>query len=193
MATPPFDAAKAVSFDLARGVIALRSGASSVLVPVDALGALCRAAGAEATTAFARSLGEAMGAEIQRRLQASNVDAKQTSIDSVLEPLAGAWATQGFGSLSIERWGRALVFVADHVTLPESGDLLLASALAAAVSAVSGSDCRCVPVAREGRRVRLLVTSSDAAVRAAAWLGQGLSWGEVLVRLHASAPRAEQP
>ncbi len=193
MATPPFDAAKAVSFDLARGVIAVRGGASSVLVPVDVLGELCRAAGDDATATFARVLGERVGTEVRRRLESLGTDARAASIDVVLEHLAGEWATLGFGALTVERWGRALVFVADHVALPSSADGLLSALLGGALAAASGRDCRCVALAREGERLRLLVTSSDVASRARGWLGDGVAWGEVLVRLHAGASRGVQP
>jgi hypothetical protein len=185
MATPPFDTAKAVSFDLARGLIALGGGAASVLVPVDPLDELCRAAGPEATSAFGRALGEGLGSQVRRRLEAIGSDARKATIEVLLDQLAGEWATLGLGALTVERWGRALVFVADHAALRTSGDALLASVLSAALASASGNDCRCVPLAREGQRVRLLVTSAAGASRAASWVAQGISWGEVLVRLHA--------
>ena len=58
-----FDPSKAVTFDLESGLIVLSEGAASsrMLVPAEALGALCAAAGEAATAAFGRDLAALLG------------------------------------------------------------------------------------------------------------------------------------
>src|SRR5262245_44225278 len=113
MASPPFDASKAVTFDLSRGQIQ-KEDESRVLVSAHALVALCQAAGPDATSIFARAVGDAIGEAIARRFERAGGDAKGATIESVVEHLGGELALAGFGALSIERWGRALVFVVDR-------------------------------------------------------------------------------
>src|SRR6185369_10331527 len=107
MASPPFDASKAVTFDLSRGEIRKGDDERRVLVTARAVSALCQAAGDDATTAFGQSLGESIGAAIASRFERSGGDARGASIDSIVEHVAGELAVAGLGTVSIERWGRA--------------------------------------------------------------------------------------
>src|SRR4051812_1958331 len=100
MASPPFDASKAVTFDLSRGQIQ-KEDEPRVLVSANALIALCQAAGPDATSAFARSAGESMGAAIARRFERAGTDARGSAIESVVEHLSGELAIAGFGALSV--------------------------------------------------------------------------------------------
>src|SRR5882757_7370047 len=113
MSNPPFDASKAVTFDLSRGQIQ-KDDEPRLLVSARALMELCHAAGGEATSVFARTAGESIGAAIARRFENAGGDTQGASIDSVVEHLSGELAICGFGSLSVERWGRALVLVIDR-------------------------------------------------------------------------------
>jgi hypothetical protein len=186
MANPPFDASKAVTFDLSRGQIQ-KEDESRVLVSAKALLALCQAAGADATSAFARGAGEAIGEAIARRFVSAGGEAKGAPIEAVVEHLAGELAVAGFGALSIERWGRALVFVVDRAPGGAESDSLLAPLLASAVSKAAKVEARSVRLAREGDRARFLVTGANGAAKVREWLLSGVSWGEALVRLHPSA------
>src|SRR5262249_55758598 len=108
-----FDPSKAVTFDLSHGLVHLEGAPSRLLVPAEALGALAAAAGAEATRAFGRTLGEALGRRAGGRL-AEGGGLRGASADAVIEHLGGELALAGLGSLSLERWGRALVLVVDQ-------------------------------------------------------------------------------
>src|SRR5579859_5439759 len=108
MAHPPFDASKAVTFDLARGQIQ-KEDEPRVLISANALIQLCQAAGGDATAAFARGAGEAIGDAIAKRFERAGGDANGAPIDVIVDHLAGEIALAGFGSLTVERWGRALV------------------------------------------------------------------------------------
>src|SRR5580698_7411325 len=100
MAAPSFDATHSIQFDLGRGNV--RSGDEQVLlVPANALASLTAVAPAEASQGLGRALG--------RRARARLDDVAEASIEAVVTQLAGEAALAGIGSLSIERWGQALV------------------------------------------------------------------------------------
>jgi hypothetical protein len=186
MANPPFDASKAVTFDLSRGQIQ-KEDESRLLVSATALAALCQAAGPDATSTFGHAAGAAIGESIARRFERAGSDAKGASVEAAIEHLAGELAIAGFGALSIERWGRALVFVVDRAPGGSEGDKLLAPLLASAVSKATKVEARAVRLAREGDRARFLITGPKGADQVRAWLISGVSWGEALVRLHPGA------
>jgi hypothetical protein len=188
MANPPFDASKAVTFDLSRGQIQ-KEDEPRLLVSASALLALCQAAGADATARFAHASGEAIGDAIARRFERAGADVKGAAIEAVVEHLAGELAIAGFGALSIERWGRALVLVIDRGLEGAEGDRLLAPLLASAVSKATKVEARCVRLSREGDRARFLVSGPKGAERVRDWLLSGVPWGEALVRLHPGASR----
>jgi hypothetical protein len=184
MSGPSFDPAKAITFDLSRGQVADAARNPRVLVPAAALFSLCSAAGADAAASFARAIGDAIGAAVASRFEAAGMSTNGAAIDEVVEQLGGELGVAGFGVLSAERWGRGLVLVVDHA--PGEADRLLEAVLAAAVGRAAGAQVRCVRLAREGQRVRFLVTGAAGADKVGAWLREGVSWGEALVRLHPS-------
>src|SRR5690348_4654247 len=107
MANPPFDASKAVTFDLSRGQIQKDGEGPRLLISPASLLALCQAAGPEATSSFGHAAGEAIGAAVARRFEQAGGDPRGARIEEVVEHLAGELAMAGFGALTIERWGRA--------------------------------------------------------------------------------------
>lgn len=181
----PFDPSQAVTFDFAHGRVQLDDAPACVLVPAPALVELARAAGGEGRAILARAVGAPIGRRVARRLS-SGEGPLGASIETVVEQLGGEFALVGLGSLSLERWGRALIFVFDHSPLGDEGDELLAALLDAALESATGRPARCVPLMRDAARVRLLVANERAAERVRAWLGEGVGWGEVLARLHAA-------
>lgn len=180
----PFDPSKAITFDLAHGQVRLDETPPRALVPAEALAALANAAGREASEAFAKALGEPLGQRVARRLGGSADKAREASVDEVVDHLGGELALAGLGSLSLERWGRAVVLVVDQSPLLGAGEGLLAAILSSALRGATGRDARCAPLMREGVRTRFLVASEKAAERAQGWLKDGASWGDVLARLH---------
>jgi hypothetical protein len=186
MAQLPFDPSQAVTFDFAHGRVQLDEAPACVLVPASSLVELALAAGAEGRAILARSVGLPIGRRVARRLSGGEGPLGAT-VETMVEHLGGEFALVGLGSLSVERWGRALLFVFDHSPLDAEGDELLAALLDAALEGATGRAARCVPLMREGVRVRMLVANGRAAERARAWLGEGVGWGEVLARLHAGA------
>ncbi len=189
MANPPFDASKAVTFDLSRGQIQ-KDDEPRLLVAAGALLALCQAAGGDATSAFARGAGAAIGQSIASRFERTGSDARAASVETVVDHLSGELAVAGFGTLSAERWGRALVLVVDRGTGGAEGDRLLGVLLGSAVSKATKVEARCVQLARDGDRVRFLVCGPRGAEKVREWLSAGISWGEALVRLHPGSGKA---
>jgi hypothetical protein len=184
MSNPPFDASKAVTFDLSRGQIQKEGAEPRLLVSASALVGLCRAAGVDAASTFARTTGQSIGAAIATRFERAGQNVGAAAIDAVVEHLSGELAVAGFGRLSVERWGQALVLVVDYGPVTEAGDELLRALLGAAVAGAAKLDLECVRLAREGDRVRFFIAGRRGAEKVRQWLGSGVSWGEALVRLH---------
>src|SRR5258705_7517598 len=147
MANPPFDASKAVTFDLSRGQIQ-KEDEPRLLVSAKALVALCQAAGPDATSTFGHAVGGAIGEAIARRFERAGADTRGASIESVVEHLGGELAVAGFGALSIERWGRALVLVVDRGPSGAEGGKVPAPLLPSAVSKATQGEARSVRPSR---------------------------------------------
>jgi hypothetical protein len=184
-----------VTFDLAHGLVHLEGAPARVLVPADALCALCAAAGEEAAATFGRAMGRSMGARVAARLaplaeadeaHPGEAGARAASIETMVDHLGAELSLAGLGSLGIERWGHALVIVVDHSPLGAGGDGLLEAVVGEAVGAATGRPVRAVLLARDGARARLLMTNGAVAERVRGWLRSGVVWGEALARLHAA-------
>jgi hypothetical protein len=145
------------------------------MVPVEALAAI---AGSGASNEVARIVGTALGKRAAARIGQTN----GATVEAFATALGGELAVAGYGALSFERWGRALVLVVEHAAVP---DPMLGAMLAHAIEAASGrGDVACATLAREGETARLLVASKASAARVNAWLEDGVKWGEALTRLH---------
>lgn len=181
-----FDPSQALTFDLAHGLVHLEGAPSRLLVPADGLLVLARAAGPAAVAAFGRSLGDAMGRRVASRL-AEAEGVRGATVEVVVEHLGGELALAGLGSLGLERWGRALVMVVDQSPLGAEGDGLLEAVLAAALEAAAGREARALLLGRDAVRARFLIAGSAGIEKVRAWLGEGVAWGDALVRLHTPA------
>lgn len=181
-----FDPSKAVTFDLSHGLVHLDGAPPRLLVPAEALGTLAEAAGADATRAFGRALGEAIGLRVASRLSAGD-GLRGASVDAVIEHLGGELSISGLGALGLERWGRALVLVIDQSPLAQAGDALLEALLGSALEAASRQSALALFLDRDATRSRFLIAGNAGVEKVRAWLAEGVSWGEALVRLHASA------
>lgn len=185
MTSPRFDPSHNVAFDLERGQIVLRGSPERVLVPADALLALCEGAGPEALVDFGRRVGTDAGRRIAERLQHT----ASASIEAVVEHLGGELALLGFGSLALERWGRALVFSITGSPFGAGGDAVLGAILEGALQRGFGRDTGVVRLERDAARARFLVTSPSGADRVRELLDGGTSWGDVLTQLDRTATR----
>ena len=194
-----FDPQGEVTFDLPFGQVHIDGAPSRVMVPADALIALCESAGPQQVAELGRSIGDAIGRRMRQRLggAAGEVDAKQQAVRSapfeqVIEHLAGEVALIGLGSVSAERWGRALVLVVERSPLTPAdggddmvGDSLLGDVLAAAMAAATGAQAQAVRLAREGDKVRFAILSPSSAGGVRSRIAAGHGWGDLLAKLHA--------
>lgn len=180
---PRFDPAHVLKFDLARGQVEVDGASARVVVPAEALVELCASAGPEALRDFGRKLGTEAG---RRTQDALGQGIHNASLETLLEHLGGNLALMGFGSLGLERWGKALVFTVDGSPFGARGDALLAAVIEGAVQRAAGRDVHVVPLVRDDDCVRLAVLNAGAADRVRGWLAEGTAWGEVLSRLHGS-------
>jgi len=150
-----------------------------MVVPTDALLALCQGAPEEAVRDFGRLLGTEAGRAVSSRLG----DPQSAPIEAVVEHLGGEIALMGLGSLSLERWGHALVLSFEHAPLYAPGDTLLGAVLEGALQRAFGRDVVAAKLVRDENRVRFLITGRAGADQARGWLASGVTWGEVLTRL----------
>jgi len=183
-----FDPADAVEFFLDRGRVKLRRSSDRLLVPADALAALCDAAGADATAEFGEAIGEALGMSIASRAQKSGASGQQavraTSVADLVDMFGGELALLGLGTVSIERWGKAMVLVLDENPQGAMGDSLFEAVAASALSVATGREVEIVRLERAGARARFLICSAVAAKSVRAWMTEGQGWGDIVVRLH---------
>ncbi|MCC6900341.1 MAG: hypothetical protein IT377_15290 [Polyangiaceae bacterium] len=181
MAVTRFDPSHSVKFDLGRGSVHLEGTGARVLVPADALVELCRHAGADSLTDFGRKLGTEVGLRVTAHWGEGGLN---IGVEGFVEHLGGNLALLGLGSLSLERWGKALVFVVEGSPLGSAGDPLLAAVIEGALQRSLGRDTRAVILGRDDGHVRFLVIGAPGADRVRAWLAEGKSWGEAIARLH---------
>lgn len=183
MVQAKFDPALALKFDLGRGTVSQVGAGPRLILPVEVLTRLVEGADAEAV----RDAGHHLGAEVGKRVLGSLGDVSRAEPASVLEHLGGELALLGLGSLSLERWGQALVFVHEHGALPEAAEGLVAAIFDGALLRLFGASARAVRVARADGRVRYLISNQRAADRVADWLSAGVPWGEALTRLQGAS------
>jgi len=176
----PFQPEKAVRFELGRGRVSVGSSDAQLLVPVEALAELCSSAGEEGARHFGRRLGAEIGRRAAERLS------KTASPAELVEHLGGDFALSGLGSLSIEAWGRALVFKVEGSPLGAKGDAVLSAVLEGALQQAVGRETTVMPLSRTDSPARLLVSSAKAAAAVKSWLSTGTQWGDALARLNAT-------
>lgn len=180
MADSSFDAARAVRFDLPSGSVRAAGDARVALVPVEALAAVGKSGAADEVAGI---VGSAIGKRVSARL--GNAASGSATIEAFATALGGELAVAGYGSLSMERWGRALVLVVEHTALP---DAMLGKVLAVAIAATSmRGEIVCEALGRDGETARFLVAAKASAARVRGWIDSGVKWGEALARLHSKS------
>lgn len=170
-----FDPKKAVGFDLAAGQVCLTDNERAVIVPAAALSAVIAAAGETS----ARELGLALGRSLGGRIGTIRDD----KVEDVVSELSRQLSIAGLGTLTLERWGRAMVIAVTGSAI--DNDPFLAAVVEGMLGTASGRDLRTHPLSREGETVRVLVGNVASIERVVGWLAEGTSFGDAIVRLHA--------
>jgi hypothetical protein len=182
-----FDPAQALRIDLARGQLSLAgSGGGSgnrLLVPLDSMIDLLSSADNDAITAFGAGIGTDMGRRVRDRL-GSAVD--QASVELFLEHLGGEIALAGLGSLSLERWGYALVLVLEGLKDAASLEILVAALLEAVIQRALSRDVTVVSLGRQADALKFAMLGRHAKDQVEQAMAAGKSLGDVLTQLHQS-------
>jgi len=180
MTTP--DLTHAVRFDLSKGTVS-HDGGASVVVSTKAFGELITAVSADVRARIASEIGAAMGARIQKH-SGGEKGVRGASLEAVVTSLSGELAIAGFGTVAMERWGRAMVMHVTHssVDAPDFLAVLVTSAISSSTGAQAFST-----VLSKQDGVRILIASRSAAERARKWLDEGVAWADAVARLHGSA------
>ena len=184
MADALFDPTGAVTFDLSSGNVNLARVSRRVLAPADGLSRLCEAAGEEAARGLGLSMGAAMGTRIAWYLRhdGSTDGLAAVSFERFIDHLRGEFALVGLGVVGMELWGKALLMVVRRAAMPVS---FVASVLEGALREATGRPVVCVKLAESDSEMRYLAAGEQGASKVAAWVSQGLFWGDVLVKLQA--------
>jgi hypothetical protein len=195
---PPdgFDAAGYVQIDLEHGQLSTRDGGQRhVMVPIEVLAAVARAAGdreggTAAMYAAGRSWGESLGASIARDLAPPGQSARDASPQAFADRLAGSLAVMGWGRATVETWGQGLVVAVRDLPGDASGPErhVLAGALAGIVSTLSARQFACALIDRglPGGEARFFLGAPRAVKAARRWHDEGSATiGEIVSRLMA--------
>lgn len=176
-----FDAARAVRLDLTRGAALASNDERLVLIPAAALIELALEAEPELRLTLGKALGASLGARVAARLGGSEATVG-ASLETFVAELGGELAASGLGTLTLERWGRALVVIVGNPAVDD--DAFLAGLVGAALATSTGKDTHAVHLSSTDGQAKLLITSRGTAARVRAWLGAGDSFGVVLEKLH---------
>jgi hypothetical protein len=181
METSTFDPTRAVVFDLARGQVALEGGGGVLLMPTDVMAAACSQLDATLVRQLGAALGKRAGARARPRIAPASA-----TLEAIVEQLGGELSLGGFGALSIERWGQALVARIEGYPLAAQGQELLAGFIEAALLVLTEREVTAFPLERTAQSLRLLLCSRQAATKVKGWLLAGSSWGDALATLQSA-------
>jgi hypothetical protein len=177
-----------LKFDLATGQVRTAAGEQLLVIPLSSLEEIASTGGANAASRVARGLGVAIGRRVVRGL-GSTEGVRKASLEALVTSLAFEVAVAGWGSLTLERWGKALVLALDHAPV---ADLAIVTALLeGALETLAGREVHGVALPTEGGAIRVLVASEKTAAKARAWSLEGVLVGEVIARLHAQSDGAQ--
>jgi hypothetical protein len=183
MADPPLES-RSVRIEVQTGAVRASNGERVVLVSASALDELAREVGSHVTLGLGRAVGRAIGAAAAATLGDPEA-VRVAPLEQVTQHLAEELALHGFGALSVERWGRALVLA---VLMPAiDDDALLAAVLEGALGAATGRETPCMALGRDLDVFRVLVASRKTIALAQGWFAEGVTWGDVLARLNTRA------
>lgn len=177
--TSRFDPSRSVVFDFDKGSFLDDEGEARLNLPLSLVLRLAESGGAAQLVDFGRSLGSEVGRKLQAKLGAGLSSA---SLETWTEHLGGHFALIGLGQLSLERWGRALVFRVHHA--PKGSEALAAGALEGALQRGLGRTVSLISF-DEGQSVAFLALSSQTADRMRPARDEGKSLGTVVSELHA--------
>jgi hypothetical protein len=185
------DLTSAVRFDLPRGAVhTTGSGLTgqgeerAVLIPVAALAEALASAPRDTREHVARAVGGSIGRRAAARFGGSS-GVRDADVESVVESLAAEIALAGFGVLSLERWGKALVILLEAPPAFDSQFFapLLEAALGAATAWATRASLTCLHLSNDDDGSRFLIARGPSGEQVRMWMNSGVTWAEALRRL----------
>lgn len=173
-------------FHLAEGRVATRERALQVVIPASALLQLQSELDVDQLVNFGAALGE----EVAGRLLQEIPDPRTASAAVVVDHLGAQLAVMGLGSLSVEFWGEAMVFVLVGCPLltpagsNQPGESVMSGLLQAVLLRTFGQAARVLPLQKQQQTTRWLVCNETVAGLLDEWVNIGLGAAEVLTRLN---------
>ncbi len=173
-------------FHLAEGRITTRERAAQLVLPVSALLQLQSELNVDQLVNFGAALGE----EVAGRLLQDLPSPRTTTAAIVADHLGAQLSVMGLGSLSVEFWGEAMVFVLVGCPLLTSsgskqpGEFIVSGLLQAVLLRTFSKAARVLPLQRQHQTTRWLVCNETVAGRLTTWVNSGLGAADVLARLN---------
>lgn len=174
---PSFDPGAYYAFDLARGAVHTRYGERVLVLSADVLGPLVSNAARHGDLTAVRALGKHIGEDAARSL---GQDAKEASPEAVLNHVSGMLALLGWGVVTLERWGGALVLSLSGAPALDPERLGLAALLGGVLTSLGGRDVACVPVASASKFV---IVHPNIAETVWTWAKEGAELAQIVARL----------
>jgi hypothetical protein len=184
------DLTSSVRFDLPRGAVHTtgtgltgQGEERAILIPVVALAEALASAPRDTREHVARAVGGSIGRRAASRFGGSS-GVRDADVEPVVESLAAEIALAGFGVMSLERWGKALVVLLEGAPAFDAQFFapLLEAALGAATAWSTRASLACLHLSNEGG-ARFLVARGSSAEQVRMWMNSGVTWAEALRRL----------
>jgi hypothetical protein len=184
------DLTSSVRFDLPRGAVhttgtglAGQGEQRAVLIPVTALAEALASAPRDTREHIARAVGGSIGRRAASRFGGIE-GVRDADVESVVQSLGAEIALAGFGVLSLERWGKALVILLEA---PPAFDAqffapLLEAAVGAATAWSTRASLSCLHLSNESG-ARFLIARGSSSEQVRMWMNSGVPWAEALRRL----------
>jgi hypothetical protein len=179
--TADFDPGSYYAFDLARGSVVTKHGERVLVLSTATVGPLVSLAVKHGDLTAVRTLGKRIGEDATRSLGS---DVQKATPEAVITHASGTLAVLGFGALTLERWGDALLIELAGAPPLDGEQLGLAALLGGLLTSLGGRDIACVPVSGAGR---FLVVHPQIAEEVWTWAKEGRSLPEIVSRLDREA------
>ena len=177
MEEPRFDPGGFFDFDLTSGAVRARGGTRVLFLSDTVLAPLVSAAVATGDLTSMRRLGRHIGEEVRASVGGS---ADQLSPETVLSHAANVLALFGWGKLTMEQWGDAVVARIVSVPALDESQLAFAALLGGMFSSVAQRDVACVPLAESGS---FILVDPSVAETVWSWAQAGEDVGTIAARL----------
>jgi hypothetical protein len=171
--------AQAIQIDVSKGEVTAGSG-RELLLGAETTLLLLKAAKEDQRLDAGKRVGAAAGKSASESLRKASLSAQSAAPEAVLNHLAGELAARGFGVLSLERWGKALVAKIDNA--PVDDDVFLSGMLSAAFTALSDGGAAKLEAATLAKHT-FLIAKPETAKKAKDMAKLERNYGVVVAKL----------